>query len=504
MTTPLDPAAWLAAIVESSDDAIVSKTIEGTITSWNKSAERLYGYTAEEAIGRSIMLIVPEGRQDEELRILEVIASGELVDHFETERRAKDGRCIPVSLTISPVRDPSGRVVGASKVARDISERRANEAHLRDMNRRKDEFLAMLGHELRNPLAPILTAVDLLERKTDEREDLQAICGLLKRQVSHMVRLLDDLLDVGRVSSGKIRLRMEPVDMREIVARAVEATRPAIDAHGHTLDVSVPDTPVGVCGDDVRLVQMLSNIIHNAIKYTPRGGFIGISVRATADGEAQLGVVDNGVGMAPDLLRDVFELFVQGEKTLDRAQGGLGLGLTLVRSIAGLHGGRAQAHSRGEGAGSTFTVSLPMQAQSQEAGVEPSAPAALRPAGGCHVVIVDDNVDGAVMMAELAKLMNHSVSIAHDARSAIGTIRDEQPDVAFVDIGLPDMNGLTVARMLRDGGYGGTLVAITGYGQPEDLERSHSAGFDDHWVKPIDPARMEQLLARHARAAASG
>lgn len=499
---PLDPAAWLAAIVESSDDAIVSKTLDGTITSWNRSAERLYGYSAEEVIGRSIMLIVPSEREAEEQRILALLTRGERIDHFETERRTKDGRIVPVSLTISPVRDNDGTIVGASKVARDISERRAADAAQREASRRKDEFLAMLGHELRNPLAPILSAVDLLQRQIGTSQDPRPICAILKRQVGHMARLLDDLLDVSRFSSGKIRLRLDVVDLRDVVACALEVVRPLIDECRHTFSVSMPPQKVEVMGDETRLVQLLVNLVNNACKYTLPGDHIDIALVVTADGQAQLDVIDNGSGMKPELVRDVFELFVQGERTLDRARGGLGLGLTIVRSIAHLHGGTVEAMSDGEGAGSTFRVHIPLKSSETNDSVATSNGTAAVSTGlvggtqGRHVVVVDDNVDHATVLAELVRYFNHTVSVTYDSQSAITTIHREKPDVAFVDIGLPEMDGLAVARTLREGGHRGLLVAVTGYGQPQDFERSYAAGFDEHWVKPVDSARLENFLTK--------
>jgi len=490
---PLDPAAWLAAIVESSDDAIVSKTVDGIITSWNASATRLYGYAAHEAIGQSIMLIVPLERQDEEHRILEMIASGQRVEHFETVRRARDGREIPVSLTISPVRDESGRIVGASKVARDITERKAAEAALLEASRRKDEFLAMLGHELRNPLAPIQAAVAILEQKTRTAPDLQPLCGVLNRQVRHITRLLDDLLDVGRITSGKIQLRLEATDLRNVVSRAIETARPAVDAGAHALSVSLPGTPVWVRADATRLVQMLANLIHNAAKYTPGGGALAVNLTTTAQGEACLSVSDNGMGIRPDRLPDVFELFVQGESTLDRAQGGLGIGLTLVRSVASLHGGRAEAFSAGEGMGSTFSVMRPLMEAPEEAATGPDR----RPGSldRRRFVVVDDNPDAALMLAEMVRMLGNEAEMAGDGQGGLALILKSQPDVALVDIGLPGMSGHAVARVLRDRGYNGTLVAVTGYGQPQDVARSRAAGFDQHWTKPVGAEQISGLLA---------
>jgi PAS domain S-box-containing protein len=495
---PLDPAAWLAAIVESSDDAIVSKTVNGIITSWNASATRLYGYTAEEAIGQSIMLIVPPERQNEEHGILDLIAAGQRVEHFETERRAKNGRDIAVSLTISPVRDASGCIVGASKVARDITERKAAEAALLNASRRKDEFLAMLGHELRNPLAPIQAAVAILDQKTRAMPEIQQLCGVLNRQVRHITRLLDDLLDLGRITSGKIQLRLEPTDLRAVVSRAIETARPAVDAGVHALSVSLPGVPVWVQADATRLVQMLANLIHNAAKYTQTGGALAVSLDTTAAGEARLSVSDNGTGIRADRLPEIFELFVQGESTLDRAQGGLGIGLTLVRSVASLHGGRVEAFSAGEGCGSKFSVMLPLREEAVEPVSAPSGAPVATNREQRRFVVVDDNTDAALMLAEMLRMFGHEADVASEGEAGLALILKLLPNAALVDIGLPGISGHAIARALRDAGYRGTLVAVTGYGQPHDVERSRAAGFDHHWTKPVSVEQISSLAAMPA------
>ena len=490
---PLDPACWLAAIVASSQDAIVSKTVDGIITSWNASAERLYGYTADEAIGRSILLIIPEHLREEEQEILRRIAAGRRVEHFETERRAKDGRLVPVSLTVSPVFDADNRIVGASKIARDISERRATEERLRTADRRKDEFLAMLGHELRNPLAPVLSAVEILRRKTAAQADLQELCAVLGRQVGQMARLLDDLLDVSRISSGKVVLRLEPLDLRDAIARAVEALQPAMDQRGHRLSIVLPPAALPVRGDPTRLVQLLSNLLNNAAKYTPDGGRITVTAECAGE-EIRVQVADTGLGMSAQLLEGIFDLFVQGESTMDRAEGGLGLGLTLARGIVERHGGRITACSDGVGLGSHFVVTLPRFHEPEPASTAADIAGSPEPAVR-RVLIVDDNADSARLMAELIRTLGHEVEALTEPEDAVATILQQQPDVVFLDIGLPGVSGYDIAAAVRERGFRRQLVAVTGYGQPADRARSREAGFDLHWVKPVEPRRLEALLA---------
>ena len=406
--------AHLAAIVESSDDAIVSKTLQSIILSWNQGAERLFGYSAHEAIGQPITILLPPDRRDEEQQILERIIRGERIEHFETVRVRKDGTHIDISLTISPIRDANGEIVGASKVARDISHRKRLEARNSELrereqlarqeaeaaNRAKDEFLAMLGHELRNPLSPILTALQLMKLRGGgglERERT-----VIERQVSHLTRLVDDLLDVSRIARGRVELKEELVEIAEVVATAIEIATPLLDQRTHALDVHVPRR-LWVRGDSIRLSQVVSNLLTNAAKYTPPGGRI--TVRATEErGEIVIGVRDTGIGIAPDFLPSVFDLFVQERQAIDRSQGGLGLGLTIVRNLVRRHGGTVSAHSDGPGTGSEFVVRLPRA----NAPVEPEAAAGVESASesatsssdaALRILVVDDSVDGAEMLA---------------------------------------------------------------------------------------------------------
>ena len=364
--------ARLIAIVESSDDAIVSKTLDGVITSWNAAAERIFGWTAQEAVGRHITLIIPEERWAEEDQVLATIRRGERLDHFETVRVTKDGQRLDISLTVSPILDASGRVVGASKIARDITERRRlqearerlleREQRAREaaeaLNRAKDEFLATISHELRTPLNAIFGWARLLQtRQLDEAGQDRAITVIVNSAAAQ-ARLVEDLLDLSRVVSGLLRLDVKPVDLRAVVDAALEAVRPAAAAKAIALTATLAD--VGpMQGAPDRLQQVVWNLVMNAVKYTPHGGRVDVVVRRV-DGSAEVAVSDNGEGISPDLLPHVFDQFWQEDSSTTRAHGGLGLGLTLVKRLVELHGGRVRAESAGKGKGATFTVTLPL------------------------------------------------------------------------------------------------------------------------------------------------
>jgi len=349
----------LAAIVESSDDAIISKSTDGTIESWNRAAELLYGYTAAEAIGRSITMVIPKELHAEEAMLLDRLRRGERVEHYETVRLAKGGKRMHVSLTISPIRDASGRIVGASKIARDITARKQAEEALREADRRKDDFLAMLAHELRNPLAPIRASVELLCLEGITPEHAARARSIIERQVNHMVRLVDDLLEVSRISRGKIELQKEPVDLSAAVLSAIETSRPAIEAGKHRFTLALADEALVVEGDYVRLSQIILNLLNNAAKFTDPGGTISLSVRRDGP-HAVVAVQDSGAGIAPDMLERVFEMFVQGHRPGSDSKSGLGIGLALARNLAMLHGGELNAASEGVGKGATFSLRLPL------------------------------------------------------------------------------------------------------------------------------------------------
>jgi PAS domain S-box-containing protein len=375
-------------------------------------------------------------------------------------------------------------------------ELRLRVGELADADRRKDEFLAMLAHELRNPLAPVRNAVQVLRMKCTDDPLVERMAEMMGRQVGHMSRLVDDLLDVSRITRGRVNLRRERVELATVVARAVESVRPLIDARGHELSISVPNEPVHLDADMTRLVQILGNLLNNASKYTPEGGHIWLTAYREGD-DAVVIVRDNGIGIPAEMLPRVFDLFTQVDRTLDRSQGGLGIGLTLVRSLVELHGGSVKAASEGTGRGSEFIVRLPalpaVPQQKEERKADEGQSGSATPH---RVLIVDDNVDSVESLAILLEMAGHDARTAHDGPTALETARAFRPRVVLLDIGLPRMDGYEVARRIRQepGLAGTTLIALTGYGQEEDRRRSREAGFDRHLVKPVDPEELREVL----------
>jgi signal transduction histidine kinase len=391
----------------------------------------------------------------------------------------------------------NARLYGSLQV--EIEERRQAEQRLKESNRRKDEFLAMLSHELRNPLAPIRNALEVIRRVAPPEPKLTWATDVTGRQVAHLSKLVDELLDVARISQGKIALQLEPVDLLAVVAHAVETARPYIDQRGHRLAQSLPATPVWLRGDFGRLSQVLANLLNNAAKYTPDGGQLTLSLHVAGDGHAELSVRDNGVGIEPELLPNVFELFEQGKRSLDRSQGGLGVGLTLVQRLVELHHGQVEARSAGQGLGSEFVVRLPCLAEVRGT-PEPSVAGgqAVQPAPGCRVLVVDDNLDAADTIAMILRIDGHAVQTAGDGQAALDCAAAFEPDVVVLDIGLPLVDGYEVARRLRGlpATRGALLIALTGYGQKGDHEQALKAGFDAHLVKPADPKRLGDAIAQ--------
>jgi PAS domain S-box-containing protein len=639
----LHTARLLASIIDSSNDAIISKSLDGIIQSWNDAAERLFGYTAEQAVGRHISLIIPPERNSEEDHIISSLKAGRRIEHFETERVASDGRRIRVSLTISPIHGASGEVTGASKIVRDVtlqrevdererqllgaaaaanakfhaffeqgaffagimdvdgilleanrlswespgftteqvigkpfwegpwwassaplreriavasrqaaagqpfraelpyfvadgSERIADvsiqpirdetgrviflapigvditdrkraeaererleenlrrlAAELSEEDRHKNEFLAMLAHELRTPLAPISNAVRALQIGVRDEDALRAASAMLQRQVGHMSRLVDDLLDMSRITRGKIELRTQPIELAPIVHQAVETVRDLYRTMDHELTVVLPPQPIHLDADPARLTQVVGNLLHNAGKFTDRGGHVWLTVE-TDGAQAVLRVRDNGVGIAAEHHADLFKMFGQIDTSLERSRGGLGIGLTLVKTLVEMHGGRIEVQSEGPGRGTEFTIRLPTIGEPRVA-----PPAATKPgrAAGRRVLIVDDSEDGAESLAMLLEFGGHETYKAHDGIEALEAAERLRPDAVLLDIGLPRLNGYEVGRRIRQAPWGKqlTLVALTGWGQDEDRERSREAGFDAHMVKPVDFEALLKLLA---------
>jgi PAS domain S-box-containing protein len=750
-TRAAEAQAYLAAVVESSDDAVVTKTLDGIITSWNPGAERLFGYTRAEAVGQPITLLIPPDRQDEERRVLECLRRGERIEPFDTVRVAKSGRSIDVSLRISPIRDHSGRIIGASKLARDITasrlaeralreseerfrqlatnapaaifvkdlagrytlanplarealgrpdtvvgltdhdllprdvadalrradqeviatgrategeevvrrpgfdrrylsvkfplcdtggtavgvcgvaiditdrqraaealseseerfrmladniaqfawmadgsgwifwynqrwfdytgatleqmegwgwravhhpdhvdrvvekisrcfrsgevwedtfplrgadgtyrwflsravpirdgtgrvtrwfgtntdvtaQREAEEA-LKEADRRKDEFLATLAHELRNPLAPVRHSLEIMKRAGGDGELMEQAYVTMDRQMTHLERLVDDLLDIARISRDRVTLRLEHVELTSVLSQALETCRSVAQAAGLELRVEVPRDSIWLHADAMRLAQVFSNLLHNACKYTEPGGWIGLEARR--DGAAVVVTVrDTGRGISPAMLPRVFEMFTQLDQSADRAGSGLGIGLTLVQRLVELHGGRVEAFSEGVGRGSEFVVRLPLaDAIGAPAAGPPPRAAAERPPARRRVLVVDDNTDAAESLATLLEISGHETALAHDGRAAIEAAEAYRPDVVLLDIGLPKLSGHEAARWIRERPWGRdvVLVALTGWGQDEDRRKSREVGFDHHLVKPVNIAALMELLATGLR-----
>ena len=616
----------LASIVESSDDAIVSKALDGTIQSWNAAAERLFGYTAEQAVGRHISLVIPPDRIAEEDHIVTSLKAGQRIDHFETERVRSDGRRILVSLTISPIKDDDGHVVGASKIVRDITDRKRAEADrqkfvtlvesstdfigmcdldgvpffvnraglamvglddieaarrapvasfffpddqarimneffpsvldqghgevevrfrhfktgealwmsykvltlpdasgrpvafatvsqditvrkrmeenltrlaedLSEADRRKNHFLAMLAHELRNPLAPISNAVRALHLGGGDAETLRSASGMLRRQVGQMSRLVDDLLDLSRITRGRIELRKERIALAAVVQQAVEAVRALYQSKGQELTIALPSHQVYMHADPARLAQVVGNLLNNACKFTDEDGHVWLTVEHEGE-QAVVRVRDNGIGIAAEHLPKIFEMFSQVDTSLERSRDGLGIGLTLVKTLVEMHDGTVDVCSDGPGRGAEFTVRLPVLSGVTDTAAPPAVVAAA-PAMGRRILIVDDNEDGAESLALLLQVAGHETHMAHDGLAALEAAERLHPDAVLLDIGLPRMNGYEVCSRIRKAPWAKNvvLVALTGWGQEEDRHRSREAGFDAHMVKPVDFDALLNLVA---------
>jgi PAS domain S-box-containing protein len=487
--------AWLAAIIDSSDDAVISKTVDGIVTSWNPAARRLFGYEAAEITGKPITTIIPPELHAEEVEILARLRSGERVDHFETVRLAKDGCRIEVSLTISPIKDEEGAIIGASKIARDITERKRSERLLRDADRQKDEFLATLAHELRNPLAPICAAAELLKQAKSLAPELRAATAILERQARHMTHLVDDLLDMSRITSGRIRLQPEPIELTDLLRGVIETYRQSADAARHQVIFAASGVPIHVDGDRIRLTQVVSNILHNAVKYTPPGGRIEIGLR-TENRQAIIGVRDNGMGIPAELLDHIFEPFAQLDRSFERAESGLGIGLTLAKRLVELHQGRIEARSAGRGQGTEFLIHLPTTETAPAKRARAPDPH-FDPSVSRRVLIADDNHDAAVSLSILLQSMGHDTRVVHDGIEALEEAELFRPEVVLLDLGMPRLDGYETARRFagRPWAAATQIVAVTGWAQEADRQRAKEAGFHRHLVKPVDLDALREVIS---------
>ena len=498
----------MSSVVNHVIDGIITIDERGTITTFNPAAERVFGYRSDEVIGQNVRILMPDPDRSAHDRYLEnylrtgrrkIIGIGR-----EVVGQRKDGSTFPMDLAISEFHYNGERFF--TGITRDITERKRMEHELKaqlhelaEADRQKNEFLAMLAHELRNPLAPMRNALHLLSMPGVPDDTAQRALGMMGRQLNHLIRLVDDLLDVSRIIQGKIELRNELTDIAAVMSRAVETAQPVIDARRHRLTVSMPHEPLFINGDPLRLAQVIANLLTNAAKYSPPGSPIDLMAEENG-AHVVVRVRDRGIGIAREVLPRVFDLFVQADASLARSEGGLGVGLTLVKRLVEMHNGAVSATSEGLGKGSEFTVRLPSVPHEQalpevpEGQERPHVTDALRK----RVLVVDDNVDAAESVAMILRLRGYDVRCTYDGVSALDAAKLYHPDVVVLDIGLPGISGYEVARRLRlDPEFEDTpLVAVTGYGQEVDRRRSQIAGIDYHLTKPVDPTMLQQLVAK--------
>ncbi|HET8819044.1 MAG TPA: ATP-binding protein [Xanthomonadaceae bacterium] len=502
--------ALLQTFIEAVPGVVYAKDREGRLIVGNRGVADLLGVAPGDFIGKTDLELIADKAQAARVMATDrrIMESG-VPEQVEEEIRRADGTPAVWLSTKAPMRDLEGNINGLIGASLDITDRKRTETALRlseerhavaveqlaEADRRKDEFLAMLAHELRNPLAPIRTAAQLLAAAPDDTARVRQVSGIIGRQVTHMTELVDDLLDVSRVTRGLVEFAREPVDVGRAIATAIEQIAPVLEARGHALDPPSPSCTAMVLGDRHRLVQVVSNLLNNAAKFTPAGRAITVACRTTAE-NVVIQVSDEGIGMEQDLIPYVFELFSQAARTPDRAQGGLGIGLALVRTIVLAHGGTVEARSPGPGRGSTFTVTLPLAQQ------------AVRPVSASDrqvpeeprrsVLVVDDNADAAQTLAMALETLGHEVEVASDGRRALELVATRQDWDAFIlDIGMPDMTGLELAVRLRAlvGARPVRFIAVTGYGQDHDVAMARASGFDHHMVKPADLEEIRRQLA---------
>jgi PAS domain S-box-containing protein len=500
-----DAEERMRSVVNHVVDGIITIDERGSVESYNPAAQKLFGYERAEVLGRNVKMLMPEPYHSEhDGYISNYVRSGHakiIGIGREVVGKRKDGSVFPMELAVSEFHIRQRRYF--TGIVRDITERKRLQDELQqrvhdlaDADRQKNDFLAMLSHELRNPIAPMRNALYLIKAMGGAASgDIAELQQMMERQMQQLVRLVDDLLDVSRIIRGKIDLRKERIDLLQAVLRASETAKPVIDANGHVLDLSLPEGPLWMMGDMVRLAQIIANLLTNAAKYTHRPSRIELEVRREGAG-ACITVRDQGEGIAQEFLSRIFDLFVQGDHALARSQGGLGIGLTLVKRLVEMHEGTVQARSEGKGKGSEFSIRLPTFV---EAAVMPGGErrAALASGPSRRVLIVDDNVDAADSIGKLLKLFGHDVRCVYDGPSALAAAKDYQPEVVVLDIGLPEMDGYEVAKRMRAISHlhNTRIVAVTGYGQEEDRRRSRDAGFDQHLTKPVDPDVLQSFVA---------
>jgi PAS domain S-box-containing protein len=482
-------------------EGVVVTNVHGEITLMNPVAEAMTGWKLADARGKkyeevvAIQSEIDDGFAERPIDL--VLGEGQVV-HQRTPvtLASRTGRSTPITYSAAPVRGADGQSTGVVLIFKDESERQRIELALRNADRRKDEFLATLAHELRNPLAPIATGLELLKASADDPQSHEEVRQMMQRQTEHMVRLIDDLMDVSRITRGKLTLRKSEVDLNEIVRGAVQSAQPLIAAAKHELAVNLPDRPLPLLADASRLTQVVTNLLNNAAKYTPTGGRIEITVEQDVR-EATITVADTGIGIPSDKIGDVFDMFTQINDSGEHGHTGLGIGLTLVKRLVEMHGGRVEVESRGHNLGTVFRVHLPALAEapaSVDVGVQ-NGQLGSRPASR-RILVVDDNLDALASLSRLVSLMGNEVRRAHDGQEALEVARAFHPDIVLMDLGMPRLNGFDAARQMREEPWARnvSLVATTGWGQEEDRRRSAAAGFDRHLVKPISVDALRDVL----------
>lgn len=543
----------MASIVESSDDAIISKTLDGMIVSWNNSAERLYGYSAEEVKGRPISLLMPPERADDFPEIMDRLKRGLRVEHYETERLHKDGKIIQVSLTASPVMNDAGEIIGASAIARDITGRKQAErereellaseqiarreaqqatnlsaellireqaarAQAEEASRMKDEFLATVSHELRTPLNAILGWAGILAKHPNDRPTAAQAIETIERNAKAQAQLIEDLLDVSRIITGRMRLDMQAVELALVIQAAVEAIRPAADAKEISLRLALDTHSVSVAGDPGRLQQIVWNLLSNAVKFTPKGGSVQVRLERS-NSYIEITVSDSGRGISQEFMPYVFDRFRQADSSYNRVHAGLGLGLAIARQLVELHGGTIEAQSAGEGYGASFTVKLPTTAAKEVARYSnaapatnlqaaPAAPKSPRRLDGLRLLVIDDEPDACDMLKTILGECGAEVQATASAAEGFEALRRWEPDVLISDIGMPFEDGYSLIERIRalPDEEGGQIaaIALTAHARTEDRLQALSSGFDAHVKKPLEPVELVTVIASLTRRAGKG
>lgn len=496
---------WFSQVLSSINEEVYFTDIHKRYTFANAAAMREFGHESVagiqvEKIVSNLEVLRADGtpRPIEEAPPLRALTGEVVRDEEQITRIPRTGELRHRQVSSAPVRNARGRIIGSVSVARDITERKRAEAALREADHRKDLFLATLSHELRQPLAPILTAARLLESPEATAEDFKRCSSIIAHQVTQLDALLNDLLDVSRFTRGELTLKKERVRLQQIFDSAVETARPPIDGKHHRLHVEQPPASLSLEVDPVRFTQVLSNLLLNAAKYTDAGGDITLGSRLEADG-LHIFVRDTGIGLAAENVADIFEIFVQLDPSSARAQGGLGVGLALVKGLVELHGGRVQVASDGRDRGSTFNVFLPRSAVLEEEGGRSDAvtPAPASPEASRRVLIADDARQGAEALALLLERRGHQVHVAYEGQEALRLAAEVKPDIAFLDIGMPGLSGYEIATRIRREAWGRrmVLVAVTGWGQESHKRDAYSAGFDEHFTKPMEPRQLQSIFA---------